>query len=177
MLTQKTAAGREKLLGDQDGKCGADRTTHNAVVVPVVTENIQLGVIAGPALVAAGAFCGAQVAHDVAVRIENADFRNGDVREPFLPARLPQQVLGRELGCCLVAFVPKDRRCCCFTDRHCSKDPGWALGRSGRAARIVCYCLFLSIATRKKVAMMRVAASMLPRKLPVTFDCPPLRRR
>ena len=40
-----------------------------------------------------------------------------------------------------------------------------------------CYCLYLSIATRKKVAMMRVAASMPPRKLPATFDCPPLRRR
>ena len=36
-----------------------------------------------------------------------------------------------------------------------------------------CYCLFISIATRKKVEMMRAAASMLPRKLPVTFDCPP----
>ncbi len=39
------------------------------------------------------------------------------------------------------------------------------------------YCLFLSIVTRKKVAMRPAAALMLPRRLPVTFDCPPLRQR
>jgi hypothetical protein len=64
---QKTATRREKLLGDQNGKCGSDRATHDTVFVAVVTENVQLGVIAGPALVAAGAFSGAQIAYDVAV--------------------------------------------------------------------------------------------------------------
>jgi hypothetical protein len=40
------------------------RATHDTVFVAVVTENVQLGVIAGPALVAAGAFSGAQIAYD-----------------------------------------------------------------------------------------------------------------
>ena len=38
----------------------------------------------------------AQVPHDVAVRIEDADVRNGDVGESFLPPRFAQQALGRE---------------------------------------------------------------------------------
>src|SRR4029077_11912203 len=126
---QKTATRREKLLGDQNGKCGSDPATHDTVFVAVVTENVQLGVIAGPALVAAGAFSCAQIAYDVAVGIENADFRNGDVRQSFLPAGLPQQVFGGESRGCLVTFVPKDRRRFCFTDGHCWENPRWALRR------------------------------------------------
>ena len=107
---EKAATGREKLLGDQYGKGGADRATDDAVFVTFVTEDIQLGVVAGPAVVAAGAFGGTQVAHDVAIRIKNANVRNGDVRESLLPTRLPQQVLRGESRGCLVTFVPKDWR-------------------------------------------------------------------
>ena len=38
---QKTATGREKLLGDEDGKCGPYRTPYNAVVVLVVAEGVR----------------------------------------------------------------------------------------------------------------------------------------
>ena len=55
---QKTATGREKLLGDEDGKCGPYRTPYNAVVVPVVAKRVQLCVVAGPSLMLAGAFGG-----------------------------------------------------------------------------------------------------------------------
>jgi hypothetical protein len=50
--------------------------------------------VAGSTVVAAGAFGGTQVAHDVAIRIKNADVRNGGVRQMLLPARLPQQASG-----------------------------------------------------------------------------------
>src|SRR5262249_9176392 len=106
---EKTTPGGEKLLGDQDGKGGSDRATNDAAFVPLLAKDVQVGVVAGPAVVAAGAFGGAQIAHDVAVRIENTDFRNSDVWELLLPTRLSQQTLGRESRRCLVVFVPKDR--------------------------------------------------------------------
>ena len=93
-----------------------------------------------------------------------------------VPATLPQQVLrgesrgclmicGRRIGGVLTSLIGIVRR-----------PPG---GRCVERLRgeDVSYFLFLSIATRMKVAMMRADALMLPRRLPVTLDRPPLRRR
>jgi hypothetical protein len=114
-----------KLLGDQHGESGADRATHDAVFVPVMLKNVQLGVVAGPARMKAGASGSAQVPHDVAVRIENADIRNGDVGEPLLPSRFAQQAFGRESRWRFITFVPKNRRSLCFTHRRCSRWLRW----------------------------------------------------
>jgi hypothetical protein len=119
-----SATGGKKLLGDKDGKCRADSTTYDAVFMPCMMKNVQLGMVAGLAAVAAGASSGAQVPHNVAVRIKNADFRNGDVREPLLPSRFAQQVLGSESGRRFVTFVLKDRQRFCVTHMIVPSDSG-----------------------------------------------------
>ena len=65
----------------------------------------------------------------------------------------------------------------CFSSDRWGNRPASSWIAEDFGARIGRYCLFISIATRKKVEMMRAPALMLPRRLPVTFDCPPLRRR
>jgi hypothetical protein len=58
----------------------------------------------------AGAAGGTQVPHHVAVRIENADLRNGCERETLLAARFAQQALRRESRGRVITLMQKDPR-------------------------------------------------------------------
>jgi hypothetical protein len=97
---QQTAAGREKLLGDQHREWRTDSAADNTYLADAIEiEGEKLGVIAGPSLMdvtGAGPF---EVAHDIAVRIEHADLGHGNERQLSLSARHPQQ-----------GFGPEDRR-------------------------------------------------------------------
>jgi hypothetical protein len=55
---EKMATGGEKLLRDQNRKCRADSTTYDAAFMPFMMKDVQFGVVAGPAAVAAGASSG-----------------------------------------------------------------------------------------------------------------------
>ena len=58
----------------------------------------------------------AQISDHVAIGIENADFRNGSLREAFLAACFAQKVLGFEGGSGIVVLVRQDRRHFFLTD-------------------------------------------------------------
>lgn len=65
--------------------------------------------IAGPSFIKAARAGPFEVTDDIAVRIEHADFRDGDARQLLLPARLPQQGFGPEHGGRLVVLSVDDR--------------------------------------------------------------------
>ena len=71
---------------------------------------MKVGVIAGPAGARAGMAVAMQVPHDVAVRIENANFRNSTGSQMLLPTRLAQQALRRKNRWRIVVLARKDRR-------------------------------------------------------------------
>ena len=50
---------------------------HNAVLVLLVTKDVEIRVVAGPIGMTVGTSRSAQVSHYVAIRIENANFGNG----------------------------------------------------------------------------------------------------
>src|SRR5262249_23714886 len=86
------------------------RACDDAVFLPVSTEDLQVGVIAGPAWAKARLPHAMQMAHDVAIRIENANFRNGGRAQLFLAPRLSQQALGREPGRRDIVLAREDGR-------------------------------------------------------------------
>ncbi len=77
MLTRSRQPGREQLLGDKDRKSGANGAAQDAIFMPAFTKDIEIGVVASPAGMAAGRAGGAQISNHVAIGIEDADFRNG----------------------------------------------------------------------------------------------------
>ena len=78
--------------------------------MPAFTKGIEIGVVASPSGVADGQSSVAQISDHVAIGIENADFRNGSLREAFLAACFAQKVLGFEGGSGIVVLVRQDRR-------------------------------------------------------------------
>jgi hypothetical protein len=93
---EKLATQREKLLGNQDRKCGANSATDNAIFTSVMTKGIEIGVVTGPSWMAFGASGISQVAYDVTIRIENADFGDCSTWQAFLTTGFTQQALGCE---------------------------------------------------------------------------------
>ena len=77
----------EELFSDKDGERGADGAAHDAVLLPVITEDMQVGVVARPAGMRFGMSCGAQVPHNVAIRIQNAKLGNRGSGQTLLAAR------------------------------------------------------------------------------------------
>ncbi len=59
-------------------------------------EGQEIGVVAGPLRVTTTTIRSKKMAHDVAVRIEHADFRNALGTDILLSARLPEQSVRRE---------------------------------------------------------------------------------
>jgi hypothetical protein len=51
-----------------------------------------------------------QLAHDVAIRIENTNFGNSDNGKALLPTRLMQKAFRRKLGRCSRILAAQDRR-------------------------------------------------------------------
>ena len=87
---EELAARGKEFFSDQNGERGANCTTHDTVFVPLVMKDVEIGVVAGPAGMTVGTSPGTQVPHDIAIRIEQADFRNGHGGQAFLPTRFAQ---------------------------------------------------------------------------------------
>jgi hypothetical protein len=68
-----------------------------------------MGVVARPGGVSAGASRRRQMCDDIAVRVENADFRDVASGHVLLPARLSQQCLRRENRHLIVPLARQDR--------------------------------------------------------------------
>ena len=71
-------------------------------------EGVEIGVVAGPCRKPARTVCGDEVAHDIAVWIKDADFREDTGVNSLLSARLPKQSLRREYRCCPMVLAPQD---------------------------------------------------------------------
>ena len=110
MLMSSRQPGGEKLLGDEDGERRADRRTDDAIPDAAAIERVEMGVVAGPGRVTIGAPRRRQMFNDIAVRVENADFRDVAGRDALLPARLSQQRLRRENRRLVVPLARQDRR-------------------------------------------------------------------
>ena len=93
---KQLAARGEELLGDQNREGGADGAADNAIIYPLMFEGMEVGVIAGPQRRTASATRREEVAHNVAIRIEDADFRDGAGADALLPPRLPEESVRRE---------------------------------------------------------------------------------
>jgi hypothetical protein len=115
---QELAARCEQFLGDQHRVRGADGAADNSELNPVATEAVELRVIAGPSCFKPGLATGEQAAHDVAVRIEDADVRDAGVRNPLLPARFAQQIFRREGGRLRIVLLREDGRDPALIDCH-----------------------------------------------------------
>ena len=107
---EQPTTGGEKLLGDEDGERRADRRTDDAIPDAAAIERVEMGVVAGPGRVTIGAPRRRQMFNDIAVRVENADFRDLASRHALLPARLSQQRLRRENRRLVVPLARQDRR-------------------------------------------------------------------
>ena len=81
---EKLAARREQLFGDQDRKRGANGAAHDTVFAPFVMKPVEIRVVAGPTGMAVSMPGSKQVPYDVAIWIENTDFRDGGGGETFL---------------------------------------------------------------------------------------------
>lgn len=68
--------------------------------------------IAGPAFDSLGSPGNAKMAHDVSVRIKNADVRDRAIRQILLAARLAQQIFRVENRLRAVMLRSQDRRHC-----------------------------------------------------------------
>ena len=87
---EKLAPRGKELFRDQDGECRADGATDDAVLEPLVIKSVEIGVITRLSRMPTSPSCRKQVADDVAVRIEDAQLRNGIDRKTLLSARLAQ---------------------------------------------------------------------------------------
>src|SRR5262249_22298604 len=88
---QQTATGHEKLLSDQHREWCSDGAANDAHLTDTIEiEGQKFSVIAGPSFMDAAGTRSFEVTDNVTVRIEYADFGDGDQRQPSLPTRLPQ---------------------------------------------------------------------------------------
>jgi hypothetical protein len=80
----------KQLLGHKHRERRTDRATDNTGCFPAKRERIKLGMIAGPALEWFRLPRALQPAHEVTIRIENADARHIHRRQALLPPGLAQ---------------------------------------------------------------------------------------
>jgi hypothetical protein len=92
------------------GVRGTHRAADDPVLPVAVIKAIHHAVIASPACDRPRAACSAQMAHNVAVRVEDANLRHRRVRDVLLAAGLAQQALRREGRGQVVVLVAQDRR-------------------------------------------------------------------
>ena len=97
MLDEGAAAGGEELLGDQHGEGCADGVADDADVAAGERQDIELGVVAGPARVPGGTV-GAGVVNQVAIRVEHAQGGHVVLGQASLATGFLQQVGGLEDG-------------------------------------------------------------------------------
>ena len=111
---EKPAARREQLFGDQDRKRGANGAADDAVFAPFVMKPVEIRVVAGPTGMAVSMPGSTQVPHDVAIWIENTDFRDGGGGQTFLASRFAQQVLWCKGRRGAIVLMRQDRWHSCF---------------------------------------------------------------
>ena len=92
-FTRKAAAEMQSRLAERLLQLA---TCDDAELDATVVEGLKLRVVAGPAFMQSGSARAAQMAHDVAVGIEEAVLGNRTGLDPLLPPRLAQQRVGRE---------------------------------------------------------------------------------
>ncbi len=105
---QKLAPGGEQLLGHQHREGRPDDTADNPDPAPGKVECVEFGVIAGPVGEGDRRAALAQLAHEVAIRIENAAGRRLRIAEPFLSPGLSQEGGGGEHRRLRCRFVVED---------------------------------------------------------------------
>src|SRR5262249_4539563 len=91
---ERAASASEKLFRDQYRKRRANYAAKNANRLSAKGEGVEIGMIAGPsveALCVPGSF---EASQDVAVRIEDTDWRHIDDRQAFLAAGFAQKRCG-----------------------------------------------------------------------------------
>ena len=111
---QDAAAAGEQLFRDKHRKGRADRAADDARRSPAEWKFVQLAVIAGPGVGELRLAAALEAAHDIAVRIEDADVRHAGGRQALLPPRLAQQGDRLEYRGCIRVFVGENGR-----DGHC----------------------------------------------------------
>ena len=106
---EQPATRGEKLLGDENGERSADRRTDDAIPNAATFERIEMRVVARPGVVSTSASRRRQMGDDIAVRIENADFRDVAGRRLLPTAGLSQQRLGRKNRRLVESLARQDR--------------------------------------------------------------------
>ena len=96
------------MLGHQHGVRRSDGAADDPVFPAAVIKAVHRTVITGPGCDGPRTVLGAQVAHDVTVRIEDADIGNRRVRHVLLTTGLPQQAFRCEGRGCAVVFITQD---------------------------------------------------------------------
>src|SRR5258706_10348845 len=109
-VDHELAAGREHSTADQPGVRGADGAPDNSEINPAAAERVELRVIAGPSRFKPSLATSKQTAHNVAVRVEDADVRDAGASNLPLPACFAEQILRRKCRRLRVMFLRKDRR-------------------------------------------------------------------
>src|SRR6185437_9345963 len=88
---QQAASAGEKLFRNQYGESGADCPSDDSDLPSGEGEDIELGVVARPAFERPGLTCSAQMAHKIAVWIEQANGGNLDLLDVLLAPRFAHQ--------------------------------------------------------------------------------------
>ena len=99
-----------QVFGDEHGKGSADSAADHANLVAIEVQDPHVSVVADPSLVPLRPALCTQLTHDVAIGIEQADFRNRNSLCTLLAARLAEQAFGRQGRWGVVMFVGKDGR-------------------------------------------------------------------
>jgi hypothetical protein len=93
------------LFGDQDGEGRSNGEAHNSDFDAVDVNDPHVGVITRPSRMELALTAGGQVADDVAVGVEKADFWDADVGQLFLSPGFAQKIFRLEDRVRFVVFV------------------------------------------------------------------------
>jgi hypothetical protein len=105
---EQATSGSEQLFRDQHGEGCADGAADYADRQAAVFEEMEIGMVAGPAVMATHPPLPLELADDVAVRIQQADLGHRVDRDRPLAPRLAQQALGRERRWGAIVLVRED---------------------------------------------------------------------
>ena len=106
----QVAARPDQLLRDEHGVRSTDRTRHDADLAVAQLRHPEFAVIAGPVLVTSCVAGRTEVAHHVAVGVEQAHLRHRSVTQVSLTTRLAHHVGRDEDGRFVMVGVTQDQR-------------------------------------------------------------------
>ena len=86
---EQPASGNEQLFGYEHREGRTHSAAYDAHLAGTIeVEGEKVGMVAGPPLMGSGCSGTLEMAHNVAIGIEDADSRDSGERQPFLPACL-----------------------------------------------------------------------------------------